>query len=1452
MAGGENFVKDLRYKDFKDDTSLKKRDIRHINDFAEQEFKKLKGVEDWKNQFEKAIFEELEKMKVSEQNNIIKTITEDLTFLQQEVKNEKWTSIEDSTENWGNTENNAKTSNITTSETQETWNDTENDSRQVKDYKFDNLSSDEEQNTDDLEWSERKISRQVRKDVSAFLHSIDKVRWSEKINLRKFANLALSLERNSNSEKDPNNTMENKLVQMFAKGTTNSTDYGEVLWVSKISQTNLNRIQDLQKVFNESQNPYKNAHPIFGRMVMLIQDKGSFENVLASFDDSIENYNQSKKETKKTNSKTIEQYQAELAALDKTADGYEAKQEAILNKMNTKLGNNNREEKLLNLGIDTKLFSKVSQVSDAWEKKSFEDKISDFNRDGFVNYWDTANKTWIQMKNIIAKYWETSVKSNLEKYATSMANNIWIEKFNDLSEAEKILLMQEVVKNPPQELNYMFSDRLDDTTTAEQLYMQDHNETQAQANEAAKNMIQGLELPDTVTQEWLQQVVSTALISSYQKWLAAWLSMPLFRDYVKWISLNVWVAGWKLLEWKPQDFLSVSLSYNKNIDLKNWWAVWLWASVGSTLAVIPVASIWWELSKEIWNWKSAWEQKYKRISVWANATFIPGLVVWWLKAWIDSNRKTNIEKQTESIKSEISSMMGDLLNSIEESEWSESLQDKIKTFLSKKYEGEDQKIKNETLDSVSIWLAKMLSAYNLEWDLDEKTNKAIWDQIWEAMSDARYNQKIMWLAEKWRYVSGWSVWLQFINVAIPVATVSLRLRNHKLNWATDTMTSINRIKNAEMSWEWNYIDTLGDDQNLSEYLNERLNVEWISQSWDLVTIPQDVWNKLQWWIKIVIADEMKGKIKTDDSWNLIIHKDTPIRTMVAEYWDSTQRVLNIGSKESDPSWLTLTYKTPEIDESYVTKNNSELKEFPDFWAKLTQAKLDKVAKELLLQDMTFTLNEDGSISFSDWGTSYIIPAGYGLKITNTDWNCSFENVQLEDRQKFFIEYMQVDTPKKLEVAEQISTLNNGIYEEAGKITSNALRNIWKKKATSELAKLYNKWRSNLQSSNFDAAKTTMSSMLPKMDTYINQYQKQDNQVNLSQFVDKIRDLEWNDLNQTLMCLDGLFSRVENVKWNTEDWKYSLENKLWDILGWNETAILAKMEKDDKYQWKWFDKLFAAMKNNYSDLLGQEEIKTETINNAIAYNYWNPDDIDRPIFNPHIVEWSKKDLESLKLSDSNSIKEAFIDNLVDQDKALIQPIIEKINGQISEILPNGLSDAQIKALLKEKTLDINNENGKITLKADYEISAALFAQCINHMLVMENLTISLDSGSDWNTTDGSEEWNGNRRRSEISSDTIFANDWDTSSRQNTYDKQKDIWVSFKLGEEKPSTWWWDWEKTQGWDEWQDNNWIDNWQDSWDSWTWSIDVDDWTVSPDNPIDSSWNIPSDWSNSGNPLGI
>jgi hypothetical protein len=250
-------------------------------------------------------------------------------------------------------------------------------------------------------------------------------------------------------------------------------------------------------------------------------------------------------------------------------------------------------------------------------------------------------------------------------------------------------------------------------------------------------------------------------------------------------------------------------------------------------------------------------------------------------------------------------------------------------------------------------------------------------------------------------------------------------------------------------------------------------------------------------------------------------------------------------------------------------------------------------------------------------------------------------------------------------------------------------------------------------------------MLQKMDKYIGEW------VKFSAITDDLKKItNESELWQAMLSVNNIFARVSSVHWG-KDWEYHfkryrswelVDRSIWDVISWRAKEISRKVTNS------WLD---TKTKQSYQNLINFAENhreknmdkysaisqKGKVYEGAIWINLWNSISLENPLFNPEVYESPVIDSSELKFEWKDALQEHIMKDVIAKNKSLLQPILTalKLKWNRISVVENSYDKENWKI-----TLDIDWKN--VILGADMKFW--YFAQCVNHMLLIDNISAEI--------------------------------------------------------------------------------------------------------------------------------
>ena len=1077
------------------------------------------------------------------------------------------------------------------------------------------------------------------------------------------------------------------------------------------------------------------------------------------------------------------------------------------------------------------------------------DIMLDFNLDWTLSHWDSWLKSASQIKEVISSLGMEN-KVIFENILAALNKSLWltwdamITKANmfDINNFDKI---QDFLANPPMDIKYILQFGADAWQKALEAAWRTKDIERVKQSQEYKESLQ--KHKDSI-QQWISDLIS--LITEYKKnpddasikakieanSLTKWKtqeeldgilsSLEEARNYISTDEgaqqLNTWIANlldaqlanydasWTGLGaavgldlWNNFSFnvwasmapnakswdIGFNFAWNPTVNLGKGWKWYASISAGTTLGVIPIASA------GIWVWKKIWASTILTVGWSVNFRWTVGVEAHVGLDW-DEN-KTRLERQRETY-SKTETILTSILSGIQ---WEKITldADKVKNVIKDFFKD----AKDQDIREASESLLQYLRLYEGVDNTLENRGKIV-EELSNAYSQVWSNEKVADLDRKWYYVS-W-VWLSvaFYSHSIPIVWV-LKFANHRFWWTVDSRLFESNRRRAL------YSDVLNDyipewiTKTTVDELNKKIWIEnGLFVDWDYLMISNELFKK----INVMVHPNMKWQISKTDSW-IVINKNVPIRLFSAKWVSGETTVLSIWSVVTSRSDI----KAQNIPadwfvDRYALKEPETLQLSASSLAKMIADLKEQAWENWPSNNPEIVLNSEGKLCQKvgdnltliwDW-----VIAGHNLKISRdgvlsltdrTEWNFKIELEGALPRQNLDFSILSEADWAVSEIVSQIYT-NSDLWKD------NKIANIAHKQSTPKLNSLYSDWIENNSLSDLDASITSMSKLLQEMASYI--WGKGGEILNGAK--EKLQDSEvMPEVKlRLLLALNGLFSRSHNIKWTNQDNKYDLmfwwvsSNDSFDrITDRVSKGIISKMDKDIAPE---YQTLFNKMNESSLDT---HTVSLRQTTNTIGYNYGNPYDLMKPVVNPYVID----NVESVSSDEiPEAVKKHVLSELLTTDTHLFGNDVEKIMKTVWVTTKEDLVSK-----INEASFDWDKMILMWTNWKQVELSGAFktwfYAQCVNHMVMIENLTCTI---VDWNPSLYTEALQNGRSLAIVDLEAQGADRVQTSRFQLAASATVDVW-----DEGGKKGWRWDWNMeswTTGGPEWDYPQWPGN-----NSWT-----------------------------------
>ena len=963
---------------------------------------------------------------------------------------------------------------------------------------------------------------------------------------------------------------------------------------------------------------------------------------------------------------------------------------------------------------------------------------------------------------------------------------------------------------------------------------------------------------DNVTYDWLHQAVAWALLVGYFRdangqitmdndgWQLAdkdrefavgagvWTSVS-FDEWVKWLSLNLWVQWAYTKDWQLKPGFWLTLSYAPEIDAWNWWSVTPWVhcwfimlgqipayEVGASIAT---AKEW--LTKNHIAAKVGWQIGVDYV-ITSNTLVFSAMVWWqWDKAkWIEESKDNMKEAFNSEIMTPLLEEIAKNFNENEKFDLTKTenvnrVNDAIDVIINKVLWDKKSEFKAADIKKLKENTISLLINYNNAPIRNENVRKHIAEEMSKAYASAWAEQWLDAIMNK-VYVSGVRAWVSFARLVgtayfSPAIHLGMSFKRHREDGYGD---------GSEAEYDLKALSGSTRDQKKIDYINKYLddNAQFSLKEVDgieYVVLSKEMMSKYS----ILFHPEMKWLMKKDDEWNILLSTKTFINLPVKKFGAATKYAyILIGWWDVEKA-----INGRNVNDEWFTDGLINTDKLPSKEVVFTETILNDALTRLKKSPK---LEDDDVIKDFEFDIDTILPQlekWHKYKITlERDWNRIKTPVvkEVTEWDALQIEYIGTEKVELMNpVAQKIA---KDAYDEARKVKSNALYNVSHGKGRWSQ---YVNFANAMRNKEYQKAKDIIIKMLPDMDKEINKYQWKD----IVKFEEKLKpELEKlsNDdvaLWQALLSINNVFARVSSVKWGAADGAYhfkkyrngeTVNSTMGEIIEARAWEIKRKINNtkditDDNVK-ESYTSLIDAMENyrkdnsEYYNATSKERI---TLQNAVWINLGNAINIENPLFNPEIYKDSQIKLEDLPDFNWKNTLQQHAMEVMAKDKSLVWPILKKLNIDVSEIEWNYIkyTDPSYNPETWELTVTINWK--KVKFKA--EMSVWYFSQCVNHMILLDNIKAEVEWQGDsvdygpWIMWDGKIiEWT---KKTIVATASV---DVDVVVWLWKYGKgQQDATTHQEGGSSSWSWGWWSeqWGGTSGWSwDWWDNNW------GWGSW------------------------------------
>ena len=953
-------------------------------------------------------------------------------------------------------------------------------------------------------------------------------------------------------------------------------------------------------------------------------------------------------------------------------------------------------------------------------------KITPENISKFENFEKVQSflkTTALDAKDIV-NYWTTAAEKSLE-YGSQVES---VKK----SEITELVLQKRILDKLENEMEQLYKILNQDSWNRPKMVgkKEDRKKIEKKIKDL-KDLIASLREPagKVWLREWLSSVVEQNIAQMKQAWLAVWADIPLDK-IVEGASINLTLWSEKLdfnnlNNLSPTKLLNnlwFNLAWNKDLDLGKGWKAFAGANAGLVWAFIPFAQVEIGVAKtwgNLTNSLAAETEKTTSISAFT------GMSERGVRVGVDRNKNTSREKQAEGIGNSVRVVIADLLMNDGEGNI-QITKDQIRASLEKSFDDKSKENQKEIEWAVSQ-LTKYLKLYE-GLPATKENIVQIADSVSEAYAAAWSNARARKLDKEGWYISGVGLSVSFFAECIPYVWL-FKFTNPKYSGTVDSLKA--QQKQSESIYFAENNRSLSG--SISEQVKELQQVRGkeIKVDWNQILI--DVSDSES---SVFLDSAMKGNIIRDGNY-LKIHKDTKLRVVDNSGVWSSSKILNIGADSLTRNAYRLSSLNPANKERFATSTEAlkaqetvpmTQKNIMDLWKNL-QLPTDLKNKKLVVQqdDKTkdFKVAWDNDPNSKD-KEEITLKKNQNLKVTKEgklvaedrkEWNFSITVEQDKSMQE------------KFEFNKDFSDAVDSFYKELASLKDQKLANFIHEKPESNLLSNYYKDRT------FDNAKAlfwaigkhvglSKSEEFNKVLHYVENNSNNANNTN--------NDLDYQQ--QFMLIVDGMLSRTHNVVgrgtgYDIMYWgKINTLGSFPSLIKNTSSRILNKMENDTNMNGvkESYRNLFNAMNSANLTLNKNNNYTTKKLDNTIAYNFGNPKDLMKPIVNPYVVDWVSYEKGS-EPEVPEDVKKNLLKELFGADKALVKNLITNIAKDVSKT-EDEVSNVIVNSLSGEWKLDdgIDIWGKKVKIIANFR--TAFFAQCVNHMIAISEISATIVWGS----------------------------------------------------------------------------------------------------------------------------
>ena len=861
-----------------------------------------------------------------------------------------------------------------------------------------------------------------------------------------------------------------------------------------------------------------------------------------------------------------------------------------------------------------------------------------------------------------------------------------------------------------------------------------------------------------------------SLKNPYGWWLNVWLAKSLWKNWKWW---NIWFTLWVATLGDTQT-VWIAVSYGKSFNLgdaaKLNASATAWAYVSWWIPVVSASSTVWmdiminkqeqlktlDVTSANYIW-IAWN-----IWVWFD------LKNWWIFGWwgwwslsVMKDRMWWIERTYQNIKNTIWDVLKDAVA------WDsfankDNFLAKTKEKLKEKYPNTTDEQLTKGAQNIYAWLAYYLLGVNNPSGLTDQQKSNILLNVAECYAQQWRNQAIKDL--EWKVeIDRATIWLQIIAGLFPMPVMMIWFEWYTNMYAHESKESMenyayqlasgNGMKETVWSkkplyeYSWNGKDGWITQEWLN-YLNEKMSIiesrmnvpnvglktlEFVDLAngyKNAVRIPKDLYK----YVNINISRELKNYMQMDNDWNILIPHNVPISLMTYSRANTARYTLMIWDNKVNSNDI---YVWPD------TKFNGNINSFEWIKWEVTPEDINKrlsvlwgdspIASCLSVDNGFVTLKTKANCNIELWdgitqsNDVIVIPQNKVLnleKLSDMSYKASLDAGSENFRINYYPEWMYNVENSSNTITVSIDSMSNNpeidiLFTDIENKFNSWEYKRWNGAYATFMNAAYEAWIDNILDEDdyadvFDKLKILLSTKLNDSDlSGLKSYMERD-------------DLSWKDKALIVDKFKALFSYNHNLI-NKSNLYLQLKDRgdHYKNLKWYDTTVEFPLTSGIDYRQNVQNQL--NQKNTF-----QREVNPNLIWMTAFYKLWNNSKwrsyMMTEIGWTNVLWWVTEDIAWSDLEATKNWFTANLDKSVVHKEMIKSALLSKINEQLSsrgatEI--GNLSDAELKSILLWKSVDISQENVRLSLSMEPKYVFYLLWECANESIwvILDNITVN---------------------------------------------------------------------------------------------------------------------------------